>query len=163
MNVFLIVVTLIIVAAVWYALKGREWLKTKPWAQGFFALVEPLEIALYKKSETLLVGRGLWAGSLIVGAYDSVAMFFTSLDITPITNRLLSHIPDDLRPLAVTAAFAAIGLAIGRLRKKITMPLEVVAAPSTVSPAAAAVVQAAADANAQAVAVVKNETAKAPL
>ena len=162
-NLVLIIVTLLIVFAVWYALKGREWLKTKPWAQSFFAWIEPLEIALYKKSETLLMGRMLWVGGLLVTSYDSVATFATGLDMTPLTNRLLSFVPDDLRGLTVSGIMMAIGLAISRLRKRITAPLEVVAAPSTVSPAAAAVVQAAADATAQAVAVVKNETAQAPL
>lgn len=163
MNTALIIATAVIVVAVWYALKGREWLKTKSWAQGFFAWIEPTEIALYRKSETLLVGRLLWVGGLLVSAYDSVATFTPGLDLTPVTNRLLSGVPDDLRGMTVSVMFAAVGLAISRLRKRVTQPIDVVAAPSTVSPEAAAVVAAAADANAVAVQVVKNETAKAPL
>ena len=128
----LIIPTAIIVALiVWYALKGRAWLKTKPWAQGFFAWIEPIEIALYKKSETILMGRLLWVGSLFVTAYDSATTFLPNLDLTPITTRIFDalHVANDFRALATSAFIAAIGLAINWLRSKVTKPLSEVAAP----------------------------------
>ena len=128
----LIIPTAIIVALiVWYALKGRAWLKTKPWAQGFFAWIEPIEIALYKKSETILMGRLLWVGGLFVTAYDSAAAFLPNLDLTPITTRIFDalHVANDFRALATSAFIAAIGLAINWLRSKVTKPLSEVAAP----------------------------------
>jgi hypothetical protein len=40
-----------------YVLGGRKWLKTRPWAAGFFAKIEPVEITLWRKSETILWAR----------------------------------------------------------------------------------------------------------
>lgn len=121
-------ITAIILAIVlWYALKGRAWLKTKPGTVGFFAWIEPIEIALYRKSETLLVGRLLSVGGVLVTAYDTLAVGFSSLDLTPVTSRLLAGVPEDMRGLVVTATFAAIGMLISWLRKRTTMPVELVA------------------------------------
>ena len=122
---------LIVGAIVWYALQGRAWLKTKSWAQPFFAWIEPLEIALYKKSETILMGRLLWVGGLFVTAYDSAAAFLPNLDLTPITTRIFDalHVANDFRSLVTSAFIAGIGLAINWLRSKVTKPLEQVAAP----------------------------------
>lgn len=112
-----------------YALVLRPWLKTQSWAQGFFAKVDAVELALFKKSETVLAGRLLWLGSGLVTIYDAVGVFFTSLDLTPIQTRIFDalHIPQDLRGLTLSAFVMAIGLAIVNLRKKTTKPLELVA------------------------------------
>jgi len=129
-----IVITAIIVGViVWYALQGRAWLKTKAWAQPFFAWIEPIEIALYKKSETILMGRLLWVGGLFVTAYDSAAAFLPNLDLTPITTRIFDalHVANDLRALATSAFIASIGLVITWLRSKVTKPLDEVAKPET--------------------------------
>lgn len=153
MKTILIIIGLLLLAfIVWYVMRGRAWLKTKPWAQSFFAWIEPIETALYKKSETLLVGRLMWVGGFFVTAYDSLAMFLPSLDLTPISNRVLSFVPDDMRPLVVSSALAGIGLLIGWLRKRTTKPLEVVAVPDDAPPAVAAAVDKVEAANAQAVA-----------
>ena len=40
----LIVLAVITGIILWYALHGRDWLKSKPWAQGFFEFIEPVEI-----------------------------------------------------------------------------------------------------------------------
>ncbi|WP_375413106.1 hypothetical protein [uncultured Bradyrhizobium sp.] len=121
------VAALLALVLLWYALSGRAWLKTKPWAQGFFAWIEPIEIALYRKSETLLIGRLLWFGGFVVTAYDALALFASSLDLTPLTARLLANVPEDMRGLVLSASFALIGLAISWLRKRVTKPLEIVA------------------------------------
>jgi hypothetical protein len=123
-----IIVVLLLLVVLWYALRGRAWLKEQPWAKGFFAWIEPIEIALYKKSETILVGRLMWVGGFLVTGYDSLATFLPSLDLTPVTNRVLSWVSDDLRPLVVSASLAGIGLLINWLRKRTTKPVEAVAA-----------------------------------
>lgn len=46
-------VVLIIIYAMW----GRAWLKRQPWSQGFFDWIEPIELVLFKKSETILFAR----------------------------------------------------------------------------------------------------------
>jgi hypothetical protein len=140
MTTFLIVLALIVVLAVLYALVLRKWLKTKPWAQGFFSAIEPFEIALFQKSETILMGRLLWVGGLFVTFYDGLATFVHSLDITPLTTRIFDwlQIPPDMRNLSATAAIGVIGLIINKLRKTTTRPLELVAVPDAqVTPAAA--------------------------
>ena len=120
----------------------RPWLKKKPWAAGYFASIEAIEAALFKKSETILVGRLLWVGGLFVTAYDGLAVFASSLDLTPLTTRAFDalQIPPDMRGLAATALLALIGRIITWLRARTTKPLEVVAAPDVLPPAAAAAV-----------------------
>lgn len=148
----------IVLLALWYALRGRAWLKTKSWMQGFFELVEPIEIALFKKSETMLVSRLLWLGGLVVTFYDAIAVFAQSMDLTPITSRLLANVPPDMRGIITSSAFALLGLLIGWLRKRTSKPLEVVAAPADL-PATIIANAKVEQANAQAVAAV--ERAKA--
>lgn len=147
----------ILAAIVWYALKGRAWLKSQTWTVNFFAWIEPLETALYKKSETILMGRLLWFGGLFVTAYDGIATFASSLDLTPITTRLFDwlSIPQDMRGLTVSAFIGIIGLMINKLRAKVTKPLELVAASeanmSTATAAAVAQADVAKDQAVQAV------------
>jgi hypothetical protein len=152
-----IIAIAIVVLIIWYALAGRKWLKNKSWAQGFFAWIEPLELALYQKSETLLVGRLLWVGSTLVTIYDGLAVFVQSLDLTPLTTRIFDalHVPQDMRSLSISALVGIIGLIISWLRKRTTKPLELVAIPETKITPAAAVAMAQADvAKDQAVAAV---------
>lgn len=145
-----------------YAIWGRPWLKKQPWAQRFFAMVDPLELALFKKSETILMGRLLWVGGLIVTFYDGLAVFVHSLDLTPLTTRIFDwlQIPPDMRNLTVTAFIGIVGLIINRLRKTTTKPLELVAVPAAaVTPETAEAMAVAEEAKQQAVQAV--EQAKA--
>jgi hypothetical protein len=123
-----------------YALVLRPWLKNQAWAQRFFAWAEPAELALFKKSETVLVGRLVWLGGLIVGAYDGFVAYFSSMNVEPLTTRIMdfAHIPQDLRGLTLSAAVTGLGLAIVRLRKKTTKPIELVAVSDAKTPPAAA-------------------------
>jgi hypothetical protein len=161
MTTFLLVLALIVALAFLYALVLRPWLKSKSWTEGFFAAIEPIEIALFKKSETILVGRLLWVGGLVVTFYDAIAVFIQSLDITPLTTRVFDwlQIPADMRNLTASAVIGIIGLIISRLRKTTTKPLELVAVPDAkVTPAAAqamAKAEVAKDQAVQAVAEVK--------
>jgi hypothetical protein len=143
-----------------YAVIGRAWLKRQEWTQGFFAFVEPIERRLFLKSETILAGRLLWLVSGIVTAYDFVALFASQLDWTPVTSRLLAGVPEDMRPLIVSAAISLIGLLINWLRKRTTKPLEVVAAPDKPPPTVASAVQRVEMANANAVAAIESAKAK---
>lgn len=157
MTVFLLVLALIVALAFIYALVLRPWLKSQAWAQRFFSWVDPIEVALFKKSETILVGRLLWVGGLFVTLYDGLAVFVHSLDITPLTTRIFDwlQIPPDMRNLSATAAVGIIGLVINKLRKSTTKPLELVAVPdANVTPAAAVAMAKADAAKDQAVAAV---------
>jgi len=147
MTTFLLVLALIGAFLLIYALVLRPWLKTKPWAQRFFAWIDPLELALFKKSETILVGRLLWVGGLFVTFYDGLATFVQSLDLTPLTTRIFDwlHIPTDMRSLSATAFVGIIGLLINKLRKATTKPLELVAVSNANVTPAAAVAMAQAD------------------
>jgi len=148
-----ILVAIVVLLAL-YALVLRPWLKKQAWAQGFFASVDGIESTLFKKSETILVGRLLWVGGLLVTFYDGLATFVHSLDITPLTTRIFDwlQIPPDMRNLSATAFIGIVGLLINRLRKTTTKPLEVVALPQAqVTPAAAQAIAQADAANQQAV------------
>jgi hypothetical protein len=161
MTIFLLVLALIVALAFLYALVIRPWLKKQPWAQGYFTAIEPYEIALFKKSETVLVGRLVWFGGLIVTAYDGFVAYFSTLNYEPVTTRIMDflHIPTDMRGFTLSAFVTALGLAIVRLRKTTTKPLELVAVPEAkVTPAAAqamAKAEVAKDQAVQAVAEVK--------
>lgn len=128
--IFIDIIVVLVVYAVW----GRQWLKQEPFAQPFFNWIEPFETEMFKKSETILLGRLLWVGGLFVTFYDSIAMFASSLDLTPITTRIgdVLHIPDDMRGLAATAFIVAIGRAVTWLRTRTTAPLELVALPDKI-------------------------------
>jgi len=157
-TIFIAILVIIVCLIVLYALVGRPWLKTKPLGQRFLAWVEPVELALFKKSETILMGRLLWIGSLFVSLYDGIAVYASSLDLTPITTRLMDflHIPQDLRGLTVSGFLMAIGLMINNLRSKVTKPIELVAvSDSAATPQQTAAIAKADAANSQAVATVK--------
>jgi hypothetical protein len=150
--------TLIIVGLILaYALALRPWLKNQPWAARFFAWIEPFERNLFKKSETVLVGRLVWLGGAIVAVYDGFIAYFSTLDVEPLTTRMMDylHIPPDLRGFTLSVLVTGLGFAIVRLRKTTTKPLEVVAAPQQLPPAAAVAVQRAEAANQQAVQAVQ--------
>jgi len=140
-----------------YALGLRRWLKNNGYAQQFFAWIEPAEIALFRKSETVLVGRLVWLGGLIVTIYDGITTYFIGLNWEPLTSRVMDffHIPPDLRSFTLSAAVTGIGLAIVRLRKTTTKPLELVStSDANIAPAAAKAMAKAEIAKDQAVAAV---------
>jgi hypothetical protein len=123
---------IIIGALMLYALVIRPLIRKTTWGAAFLDKIEAFEIAAYKKSETVLFGRLVWLGGIIVSVYDGVAEFAKQLDLTPLTTRIFDalHIPPDLRGLTASAAVMALGFAIVRLRKDTTKPLAEVAKPS---------------------------------
>lgn len=154
---FIVLLVLVVLAIVWYAAVGREWLKGKPWTAGFFAAIEPLEIALYKKSETILFARL----KILTGLVLSALTMLGGIDLTMITpfvpeqHQGFVNLAVNLLPLAISL----VGMLDERLRNTTTKPLELVAIPEAapVSPEVEAAVMAADATKAIAVAAVKGE------
>lgn len=155
---FLLPIALIVAVILVYALWGRDWLKAKPWAAPFFEWIEPIEVRLFKKSQTILVARTL----SILGPVLTLLTQLGTVDITP----LMPFVPDEhqglvqfvwnLLPLTITG----LGMIVEKLRNNTTLPLEVVAVPSKVlaeNETVAAAVASVEVAKEEAVAVVKEE------
>jgi hypothetical protein len=112
-----------------YILGGRAWLKTKPWAAGFFGFVEPLELALYRKSETILFARlKMLVGGLLflltqIGAVDVSPFMF----LVPEAYQAYAHLIVQFLPLLISA----VGAIDEWLRRDTTKPLAVVAIPDS--------------------------------
>lgn len=114
-----------------YALFGRAWLKNQPWAQGFFAAIEPLEIWLWSKSETIL-----WARlKMFVGILLTVLTQAGQIDLTP----LMPFVPDEWEPMVKLAfnmlplAITVVGMVDEKLRRETKTPLPIVALPDAVA------------------------------
>lgn len=112
-----------------YAIWGRKWLKAKtwPWSVRYFQFIEPYEILLYKKSETLLWARFrmLW------GTVFSLVNNLAGTDLTPI----LSLVPEKYQWIA-GAFINCLPLLVSflawidqRMRETSSMPTELVAVP----------------------------------
>lgn len=137
-----------------YALWVREWLKAKPWTAPFFELVEPIEILLFKKSPTILFARLKVFTGLLLTFLTSIG----GIDLTPI----MPFVPDKYEPY-VKAAFnlmplilSAVGWMDESLRKKTTLPIELVAVQeATAPPEVKVAIAQAQEAKEQAVATVK--------
>ena len=151
-----VVVAVLLLYAIW----GRDWLKQQPWAAGFFAWVEPIEIAVFKKSETILFARVLTG----LGGVLTLLTQLGNINITP----LMPLVPEkyqgilqviwNLLPLTITG----LGMVVEKLRNETTLPIEVVAVPEKViaeNPKVADVVAKVQEVKAEAVAVVKEEGA----
>ena len=110
-----------------YIMQGRAWLKRQSWAAGFFAWIEPIEIALWRKSETILFARVL----MLVGLIPSLLEQLNALNIPEIANLL----PEQYRGYW-TLTFAVIGILVEFNRRYTTMPLSQVAAPDAEKPGA---------------------------
>jgi hypothetical protein len=152
---FLIVLAVITGLLLWYALKGRAWLKSKPWAAGFFAWIEPAEILLFKKSETLLFARL----KMLTGLLLTVLTQIGTINLTP----FMPFVPEkwqkyvDAAVNALPMVISLMGWADERLRNTTTKPIELVAVPDKVAAGNTKVAEAVAMADAtkaEAVAVV---------
>lgn len=155
---FLLPIALIVAVILVYALWGRDWLKAKPWAAPFFEWIEPIEVALFKKSQTILVARTL----SVLGPVLTLLTQLGTVDITP----LMPFVPEkhqglvqfvwNLLPLTITG----LGMIVEKLRNNTTVPIEIAALPDKAlaeKPAVAEVVAKLQDVKAEAVAVVKEE------
>lgn len=158
----LIVLSIITALLLWYALQGRDWLKSKSWAQPFFAWVEPVEIVLFKKSQTILFARLLSGLGLILTGLQQ----FNGVDLTPI----LPFVPEKYQSLLTIGVnclpllITAIGWMVEKLRNVTTKPIELVAVPDKVvaaNPEVARLVSEADDTKNVAVAVTAQAVAEA--
>lgn len=152
----LLVLAVITILLLLYAMWGREWLKSKSWAQPFFAWIEPLEILLFKKSETILFAR-LLSGLGIVLTYLTQ---ISAIDLTPI----MPFVPDKYEPFVrvvfnlMPLLLSGLGAIVEWLRNRTTKPLELVAVPeAALSPEVKVAIAQADEAKEVAVAVVKDK------
>lgn len=126
----LINLALITALLLWYALQGRDWLKGKTWAQPFFAWVEPIEIVLFKKSQTILFARLLST----LGVLLTMLQQFNGIDLTPI----LPLVPAEYQNLmtitvnSLPMLISVIGWIVEKLRYETTKPIELIAVPDKV-------------------------------
>lgn len=108
-----------------YAVFLRPWLREQSWAQGYFRFVDPIELALWKKSETILFARVQIVLGLTITALTSAG----AIDITP----LMPLVPDAWEPVVLFAwnllplTLTVLGWISEKLRKDTTKPLELVA------------------------------------
>lgn len=139
--IVLIILGVVIVLILNYVTWFREWLKNRPWpwSQRYFEWIEPIEIALYRKSETILWSRFL----IFMGLLPTVLDQFQLLNVPG----LIEFLPDDWEKWA-SLSFTVCGIVSELLRRGSTKPLEIVELLETgMSPKVA-------------VAVAKAETAK---
>lgn len=149
----LIIFALITAVLLWYAVQGREWLKSKPWAAGFFAWVEPIEILLFRKSETILVARLKMLAGVLLTCLTQIG----TIDLTPI----MPFVPDKYKGPAQIAfnllpmLLTVLGWIDEKLRNMTTAPVEVVAAPINAPPAVKAAIAQANIAKVQAITAIE--------
>jgi hypothetical protein len=130
MTIFAVTLLILSVVLTWYILWGREWLKSKSWAAGFFSWIEPIEIALFKKSPTILFARLKMLTGLILMALTQLG----TIDLTPIMPFVpeqyqgIVHVAFNLLPLVISV----MGVMDEKLRNATTLPIEVVAVPDKV-------------------------------
>jgi len=106
-----------------YVIAGRPWLKRQSWTGKFFDLIEPFEILLWQKSETILWARF----KQFIGILLTVLTQIGAIDLSPVMPFLPSGfqwIPA-LLPLIITL----VGLLDEYLRRGTTKPVEFVALP----------------------------------
>lgn len=134
-----IILILLAVLLIWYAISGRDWLKSKPWAQPFFGWIEPIEIKLFKKSQTILFARlKIVSGLILTGLTQAGAIDLTPfMPFVPEQYQAYVNIAVNSLPMALTL----MGWIDEQLRNKTTLPIEVVAvAEKDVTPKVAAAV-----------------------
>lgn len=150
---------LIVVWFVIWVVWLRNWLYCKPWAwsQAMFKAVEPIELWLWDKSETILWSRFLIVLGLIPPILDQLQLFNVPA--------VLGVIPPKYQPY-LSLVFAVLGIISEILRRATTKPLTLVAVSDKrgLSPDVAAAIESADATKREAVAVVKERRAegKAP-
>lgn len=155
MAIFIIVLFLIVALAFLYALVLRPWLKQKAWAKPFFDLIEPIELTLFKKSETILFARL----QVLIGLLLTMLTQIGSIDLTPIMplvpDKYEGYVRIAFNLLPMTISF--LGAINEYLRNRVTKPIELVAVKETgpVSPEVAVALTRADQAKEQAVEAVK--------
>lgn len=137
-----------------YGMGGRDWLKAQPWTAWFYKWIEPIEITLWRKSETILWSRFL----VIVGLLPPLFEQLEKLNIPA----LQGMVPEKYQAWW-TLSFTVIGIINEMMRRNTTKPLEIVELSDNVSPQVAAAVEAAQVSKDIAVATVKIDAAEKKL
>lgn len=114
------VVSMLLVYAIWL----RDWIKSKPWSQPFFELIEPIEIFVFRKSPTILFARLKVFTGLLLTYLTAVGGIDLS-SITPFVpekhkgwvNGVVTFLP---------LIISIVGGVDEYLRKKTTLPIELV-------------------------------------
>jgi hypothetical protein len=122
---FLVLFVLVAALALVYILHGRQWLKQQAWAQPFFEWVEPIEIALWKKSESILFARIM----MLVGTVPVIAQQLNMFNMPEV----LALIPEKYRGWLMLI-FLVCGLIVEFNRRTTTEPLAVTALPEKAVP-----------------------------
>lgn len=151
---FLIIAGIIVLLLLNYVLWFREWLKSRPWpwSQRYFEWIEPIEIALYKKSETILWARAQVLFGAVLQTLEMLQLFNTP--------ELLQFLPEQWA-WWVSLLFIVNGVVQEILRRYTATPLSVVAVPTQGNPPAVdAAIANLEVAKAEAVAAVADEKAK---
>lgn len=146
----ILALTLVIVAYVTFV---RDLLKTTDWGCRFLSWIEPMELALWRKSETILWARF----KVFVGALLAFLMQIGTIDFTPFVVFLPEEHQDVARKLVglLPLLISVVGIVDEKLRRSTTKPLEVVAVPSDAPPEVKEAVLEVEATNAEAVAKVK--------
>lgn len=74
-------------------------------------------LSFFARSRTVLMARIYTIGGALVAVVDYAMPWVTGQDWTPIFARLFHKIPDDLRPLVISAAIVATGELFVYMRK----------------------------------------------
>lgn len=149
MTLFIILLSITALVVI-YVLWLRKWLKIQPWAQGFYRLVDPIELFLFKKSETILWSRFLMLVGLLPPLLDQIKAFNIP--------EVMAIVPQQYVPY-LSLSFVLCGMVSEFLRRSTTKPLEMVALPEVVSPEVKQAVQRVEATNADSVAVVAADKA----
>lgn len=150
MTVSLIVIAVLVCLIAVYGFGGRDWLKRQPWTGWFYRWIEPIEIALWRKSETILWSRFL----MVIGVVPVLLEQIEKLNVPGISGML----PPEYQAWW-TLSFTLIGIINEMMRRNTTKPLEIVELSDNVSPKVAAAVEKADDAKDKAVAAIEKEAA----
>lgn len=156
--IVLALLALTILAAAW-VLAVRPWMRrqTEGWAKSVMDRLEPVEIVLYKKSESIAWARFKYAMGAAVTLLTSVG----AIDVTP----YVAYFPEEYRLFVYLTPLLA-GVLAGwmqtLLREDTKKPLEIVALPSAVPPAVEEARTIAEAANTYAVAVAQEASATPP-
>lgn len=117
----IIIIAALVAVAILYAFVLRPILREHSWFDPIYDRIEPIEAALWAKSRTVLLARLAWVPSALLLLHDTVAAW--AIDATPILSRVFYAVPDDVRPLAITAAVGAYGFVVEWLRRVTSEPL----------------------------------------
>lgn len=151
----ILALTLVIVAYVTFV---RDLLKTTDWGCRFLAWIEPFELHLYRKSETILWARF----KVFVGALLAFLMQIGTIDFTPFVVFLPEAHQDWARKFIglLPLLISLVGIIDEKLRRSTTKPLEVVAIPASAPPEVKEAVREVEVTNAEAVAKVQEAKAE---